>query len=91
MNKLISLTLITFCLIGAEWFRVCGSAPAAVSPQVQVVRSNSGSVCIATVVFGFTVNDTLIDGKNFKRMFIPSEDVDVNIGHAGCSVSASIG
>jgi len=83
MNKTIGLILITISLISAEWLRMCGASPDAVPPQTQVIKSNSGSVCISTILFGFTANDTLIDGKNFRRMVIPGEEVDVNTGHAG--------
>ena len=83
MKKIIGLTLITISLISAEWLRMCGSSPNATPPQTHVIKSDGGSVRISAVLFGYTVNDTLIDGKSFRRMVIPGEEVDINTGHAG--------
>lgn len=70
-------------LITAGWLRMCGSSQDPVPPQKQVTKLDTGGLDIATLLFGFTTADTLIDGKIFQRMAIPDEEIDRDTVHAG--------
>jgi len=83
MKKIIGALLVLTSIISAEWFRTCGSSQDPIPPQIRVTKSDTGSVQIATLLFGFTADDTLIDGKNFQHMTIPDGEVDCDTTHAG--------
>ncbi len=75
MKKLFILSVYFVGVMTAdvEWVRVIGSSDSPVCPKVEVIKSDSSSVCVRTTIFGFTSTDTTVDNKDFKHIAIHRE------------------
>lgn len=83
MKKIVVLLVLAIGILNADWERVVGVSDEPVSPLKTTIKSDSLGVCIQTVVFGFTEDDTTIDGKYFRRIKIPEEPVKRDTADVG--------
>jgi hypothetical protein len=80
---LLLTSLIAFSTLFGDWERVIGSSEVPVPPEKDIIKSDTSGLFIRTMVFGFTREDTTVDEKNFQRIEIPEEYLDIDTTRAG--------
>jgi len=86
MKSILLVILLSLCVTGflyGDWERVIGLSDSPVPPEKSVIKSDTLGLFIRTMFFGFTKEDTTVEGKNFQRIEIPGEYKDGDTTRAG--------